>query len=45
MNRVRVPIRYLVEHRTPIKQVEILMRTLLPFDIYLIERRIINLEL
>ena len=41
MNRVRVPTRYLVEYHTLIEQVEILMQTLLQFEIYLIERRII----
>ena len=45
MNRVRVPTRHLAEHHTLIEQVDNLMPELLQFEIYLIEKRIINLEL
>ena len=45
MNKVRVPIRNLAEHHTLIERVEILMQTLLQFEIYVIEKRIKNLEL
>ena len=46
MNRLRVPItRYLAEYHPLIGQVKILVQELLQFEIYLIEKRIINLEL